>query len=129
MNNENYQRLKFYTITATIINIILFFLFLGVARADNYSVNEVVNAIYKAESGAKTNFPYGIKSIDTKGNVAYAKRICRQSVVNNYKRWLKANKPKCFIEFMRDRFCPLSDSKLNANWVKNVKYWLVKNRG
>jgi len=94
--------------------------------ADTYSVNEIVEAIGQAENSIK--YPYGIKSIDTKGNVEYARKICRNSVINNYKRYVKNGKKGDFLSFMRDRFCPLSDSKLNRYWVDNVKYWLVKAR-
>ena len=104
-----------------------------IAYAETYAIDEIVEAIGKAENGKdwqakEVKYPYGIKSIDTKGDVEYAKQICKNSVVNNYKRWIKAGKLKGFLEFMRDRFCPLSDSKLNQYWVDNVKFWLVRAR-
>lgn len=94
--------------------------------AQDFTVDEVVEAIGKAENSTK--YPYGIKSIDTKGDIEYAKRICRNSVVNNYKRWVKAGKQGDFLEFMSRRYCPINAHKLNKNWVGNVKFWLIRNR-
>jgi hypothetical protein len=90
--------------------------------------DKIVNSIYLAEGGSKTKYPYGIKSIQTNGNKEFARRICSNTVENNWIRWQKAGKTNDFIEFLGARFCPLSDKgdieKLNKNWVRNVKYLL-----
>ena len=104
-------------------------LFLGVlcAIAEDIDFNSYVDAIYKAEGGAKAQYLYGIRSIkyDTPEE---ARRICYNSVKNNYKRWQKACSEGDFVEFMSRRYCPIcakNDPKgVNKNWVNNVKYFL-----
>jgi hypothetical protein len=86
----------------------------------NY-LNKVVKAIYQVEGGAKTKYPYGIKSINTHGDVAKAKRICENTVRNNYARWIKAGREGSFLDFLADRYCPPSaDPQGNVNWKKNI---------
>ena len=89
-----------------------------------FSDIEIVEAIGKAENSKK--FPYGVKSINTGGNVDIARQICLNSVRNGRKRWIKAGKPYDLIIFIGLRYCPPKAHKLNTNWVKNVKYFLKK---
>lgn len=95
------------------------------ARADTwagYSDSQIASAIYLAEGGAKTRFPYGIKSIkcDTKEE---CRQICLNSIKNAKKRWIKAGKPEDFIVFMGRRYSP---PNINPNWVRLVKFFLSK---
>ena len=93
----------------------------------DYSDTEIVNAIGKAENSKK--YPYGIKSIDTKGNAEYARKICFNSVRNGRKRWEQAGKPDDLITFISRRYCPINapdDNGTNKFWVKNVKGFLVQ---
>ena len=88
--------------------------------------NKVADAIYLAENSTK--YPYGIKSINTHGNKAYARKITIQTIINNWKRWEKDGKRQDYIDFLGDRYCPKSaDPKGHAVWAKNVKYFLEKN--
>lgn len=88
-------------------------------------LNKIVNAIYKIENSKK--YPYGIKSIPIKGNSQeererYARRICENTVRNNWIRWQKQNKPGHFLDFLANRYCPVtSDPQGNVNWKKNIK--------
>ena len=96
------------------------------AWATPINVDRLTEAIGKAENSKR--YPYGVKSIDTGGNVAYARKICRQSVVNNIKRWEKAGKPGEFIAFMGARYAPTKGATddpqgLNNHWVKNVTHF------
>lgn len=99
----------------------------ALAMAEDIDFNLYVDAIYKAEGGAKAQYLYGIRSIkyDTPEE---ARKICYNSVKNNYKRWEKAGREGDFVEFMSRRYCPIgakNDPKgVNKNWVKNVKYFL-----
>ena len=101
-------------------------------EVDYYNVdnNIIVNAIYKAEGGKNTKYPYGIVSIDTKGDEEYARKICYNTVRNNKKRFLKQSKYKDYIEFLGSRYCPVGAKNdptgLNKNWIKNVKYFINK---
>lgn len=94
-----------------------------IKEESSINIEKLANAIYLAEGGDKTNFPYGIKSIETKGNKEYAHKICLNSIRNNIKRWHKAGEPEEFIDFMARRYCPISDSSMNYSWPKNVKYF------
>lgn len=96
----------------------------GCAYAENIDVDKLADAIYKAENSKK--YPYGIKSIDTKGDKVYARKICINSINNNLKRYEQSDKSLDFITFMGNRYCPVSEHELNNNWVKNVKYFYYK---
>ena len=109
-----------------ILSLILLLALPSVAWSFEYSDDQIADAIYLAEGGAKTRFPYGIKSIDTKGNKKYARKICLNSIRNARKRWEMANKPEDFIVFMGRRYSP---PHINPNWARLVKYFLNKNNG
>ena len=96
-----------------------------------YTIESIANAIYKAENSVK--YPYGVRSINTHGDKDYARKICLNSIKNNYKRWIKAGKLEDFISFMARRYCPIQgkdltndEKKLNMYWVDNVKFFLKK---
>ena len=100
--------------------IFIFSLITQIAFAE-IQVDRLVESIGKAENSVK--YPYGIKSINTHGDKALARKICRNSVVNNLKRW---DGKGDFIEFMSRRYCPINapdDNGTNRFWVKNVKYF------
>lgn len=88
-------------------------------------VDRITRVIYKIENSQK--YPYGIKSIHIKGwteasRKEYARRICFNTVTNNYSRWLKADKPGEFLDYLANKYCPPSDDKIgNKNWKKNIK--------
>ncbi len=93
------------------------------------NANKLADFIYLVEGGSKTKYPYGIKSIDTGGNIKFARQICLNSIKNNYIRWEKAGKPGDFIQFMGNRWCPVESDKIgNKNWIKNMNWYLKQNR-
>lgn len=82
-------------------------------------VNQIADGIRKIENSTK--FPYGIKSIELKGKTQqekeiYARKICINSINNNFKRWENAGKPGDFFVFMNKRYCPP-----DTNWSNNLK--------
>src|SRR3990167_7113488 len=84
------------------------------------TVNKIVNAIYKAEGGAKTKYPYGIKSVRCTTE-ASCRKVTVNTVRNNFKRWEKAGNPGLFLHFLADRYCPPSVDPIgNRNWKVNV---------
>lgn len=91
---------------------------------DPIYANKIVNVIYLIEGGAKTKWPYGIRSIKTNN----PRQVCLNTVRNNYQRWLKSDKKDDYITFLGNRFCPVSGDKtgLNKNWVRNLKIMLAK---
>lgn len=93
-------------------------------------LNKVVSAIYVIEGGNKTKYPFGIKSINTGGDYIKAKKICENTVKNNYIRWQKAGSKGNYLDFLADRYCPPSaDPQGNINWKKNIKRMVVDNSG
>ena len=90
-------------------------------------VNQVVDAIYKAEGGSKTKHPYGILSIKVKGRNE-ARKACYEVVNWRYAMWLSSGQKESFIKYLSRSYCPvgaLNDPMgLNQNWVKNVNYFM-----
>ena len=84
----------------------------------------LADAIYHAEGGKKASKPYGImfKGCDWQ-HEAYCRKICINTIRNNIKRWEDSGMKNEYLEFLRDRYAPLEHSKLNANWLKNVRYF------
>jgi len=94
----------------------------GPARANDAEyITAVADAIYRVEGGAKTRFPYGIKSVKVSGE-AEARRVCENTIRNNLARWRKAGAQGEYLDFLADRYCPPSvDPTGNFNWKKNIK--------
>ena len=90
--------------------------------ANDINAERIADAIYVIEGGKKTKYPYGIKSINTKGNVIVARKICINTINNTHKRWIAANKPNDFLDFLADRYCPSTcDKQGNKNWKANIR--------
>lgn len=92
----------------------------------DYSDEDIAEAIYVAEGGTQTRYPYGIKSINTHGDREYARKICLTTIRNNRKRFAKQSKCNDFIVFLGSRYCPPGAHRLNKYWVTNVKRILAK---
>lgn len=91
----------------------------------NY-LNKIVSAIYVIEGGNNTKYPYGIKSIKTNN----PRKICENTVRNNYIRWQRAGSKGNYLDFLADRYCPPSADPIgNVNWKKNMKKILADYRG
>lgn len=96
----------------------------GCANAEewqNYSNEQIANAIYKAEN-SKTH-PYGILT-------HYKHTTPRQACINTIKTARRLwNGKEDFVVFLGSRYCPINarnDPKdLNRYWVGNVKAFLV----
>lgn len=81
----------------------------------------LANAVYRAEGGDKAKAPYGILSVDVKGDADKARRIAISTFRNNYGRWIKAGKPGSYLEFLADKYVPpKADPAGNTRWKKNV---------
>lgn len=113
---------------ALIISLLLSATCLAADKLDEKIVDKVVGSIGKIENSK--SYPFGIKSIKIKGNTqaereAYARKICRNTVVNNHARWIKSGQTNKFFEFLGARFCPLTDKedtrKLNQYWISNLR--------
>ena len=108
--------------------LILFVVFINVfpcysQNITDFDANKIADAIYIIEGGAKTKYPYGIKSIKTNN----PRQICLNTVRNNYKRWANNGYRGEFVDFLADRYCPPSaDKQGNINWKKNIRKVLTK---
>ena len=88
--------------------------------------NKVVDAIYKAEGAPKAKVPYGILSVKVSSK-AEARKVCYNTVKNNWGRWEKAGRPGCYLSFLANRYCPVgaeNDNGTNKFWQKNVEAFL-----
>jgi len=78
-------------------------------------VSKIADCIYKVENSK--NFPYGIKSIKTNN----PRKICENTIRNNFFRWKKQGQKGDFLDFLADRYCPAKADKTgNSNWKKNI---------
>lgn len=114
---------------------ILLIAFLIAAAKENaeqydYTDEEYCNAIWMAEGGNKTKYPYGIKSMECE-NAKQCRRICETTVRRNRKRYKQYGHREHdrFISFLAERFAPTrnvsgQEAKLNKNWRKNVEWFL-----
>ena len=98
----------------------------GVSQSNGQQINQrlltcITDAIYKAEGGDKTRFPYGIKSIK---NCHNRRAVCMRTIINNYSRWSGRGD---FIVYLADHYCPAETDFIgHKNWINNVKYFLRK---
>lgn len=101
------------------------------AHAEEYTNDQIVSAIYKAEGGDHAQYPYGIRSVNCESRSDCA-RVCKNTVRNNRERFKKYGYKSYpdFLSFLASRYCPIkadNDPKgLNKNWLKNVKFYLAK---
>lgn len=102
------------------------------AHASEYSDEEIVNAIRKAEG----TWTYGIKSVACATEIE-CREICFNTVKNNRKRYKEYGYKRysSYIEFLQSKYCPTkgrnlsaSERRLNRNWLKNVKWFLEHNQ-
>ena len=86
-------------------------------------------AVKYAENNPKN---FGVLSEDF-ATADEANNILNNSIRNNYIRWLLANKPGTFVDFMRDRWAPIGAENdptgLNPYWNDNVRKSLRQQLG
>jgi len=94
---------------------------------NKYREDALLYAIWNADGGNKTKYPFGIRSINCEG-YDDCKRICRNTIRNNISRFSNRGKDdkRSYLQFLRDRYAPLSDSPLNRNWLPNILFFLDK---
>lgn len=105
-------------------------------HAEHYTDDEFADAIFEAEGGEKAKYLYGIMSVRYKGE-ADARRICLNTIRDNRKRYAEYGHKEypTFLEFLASRYAPTRGKgmtkyakKLNKNWLRNVRYFLKKDR-
>ena len=103
-----------FTIIAVVVLVVMM---ISMAHSAEYTNDQIANAIYKTENSKK--YPYGVKSINTNGNEAYARKICLNSIRNARKSCVGQDLIVC----MGNRYSPPAT---NPNWVRLVKHFLAK---
>lgn len=99
--------------------IIIILLLTNAAHAAETEINvpRLADAIYRAEGGSKTRYPYGIMSVKT----ANPRAVCITTINNRLKLW-DGRRP--FIPFLADKYCPKSADPIgHARWIKNVNFF------
>lgn len=103
---------------------LLIYLTLCFQPLETKTVNQIADGIKKVEGSLRV--PYGIETIPLKGKTkkakeVYARKICINSINNNWERYNKAGKSGDFLVFMNRRYCPK-----NMNWSVNLRSILMK---
>jgi hypothetical protein len=94
---------------------------MSAACLSDETAGKIADAIYKVEGGAKAKVPYGILSVKVKDEND-ARRICLNTIRNNWKRWEKAGSEGKYLDFLANRYCPESaDPVGNSRWKKNIR--------
>jgi len=116
--------------------IVCFLILIGLCftvEGADWTDNQIADAIYRAENSDK--YPYGIKSIDTKGDKDYARKICLNTIHNQRIRHRLGKCPEDLRDTEHDyltclwyRYCNPRLHPLNLNWLSNVKHFLKKGR-
>lgn len=90
------------------------------AQLSSNQVQIICRCIYLAEGADKATWLYGIKSVHYK-DAADARRICINSIRNDYQRWVDSGQHEGYFSFMSKIYCPL-DAEI---WARNVEiiYW------
>lgn len=113
-----------------LVGIVLLISSCSIAHADTINPEKLADAIYRAEGGAKAQYPYGIRSVKC-DTVAECRKICINTIKANVRRWNKYGHRThdSFLAFLASRYAPVKNAtndpkKLNRHWLKNVSYFL-----
>jgi hypothetical protein len=94
----------------------------GATNLNQHLIDRIADAIYIAEGGPNTNYPYGIKSVKT----THYRRTCELTIVHNYRLW---NGRGDFIVYLGNHYCPAETDFIgHKNWINNVKWYMRKDK-
>ena len=100
------------------------------AQAEVYDSSDICDAIYVIEGAEKTRHPYGILSVPCNGE-ADCRDVCLNTVENTFTSWQADGSQGDFLEALARRYAPVNsdtDNGTNQYWLKNVKYYLAKEK-
>ena len=89
------------------------------------TVEQIADAIYLAEGGAKTAHPYGIMAHYQHTS---PRQACINTILHAQKDW---DGKGDFIEYLAKRYAPVgckNDNGTNKFWAQNVKYFMGKKK-
>lgn len=94
-------------------------------RMPAIEANALADAIWHAEGGRLTRFPYGIKSIHVRSEYD-ARTVCLNTINHWWRNWNLAGKPGDFVAYLGDSYCPrAADPSGHGYWIENV-HWFLK---
>ena len=115
--------------------ILIYILFLNIlpscqpAFAQDYTNDEIADAVFKSEGGMKAQYWYGIRSVKY-DSLEEARKICLNTIRNQRKRHSNHECSFTYLECLANRYAPRNvtndPNNLNRYWLKNVKYFLNK---
>lgn len=91
-----------------------------------YSLNQWCKAIFMAEGGEATRYPYGILA---KYKHTTPLQSCHNTVKHKYSNWVKEGRKGAFLAYLGAKYCPIGSNIDNGtckNWPFNVQWWLKK---
>jgi len=98
------------------------------SRMPRDEADKLADAIWHAEGGRLTKYPYGIKSVRV-SSVSEARQVCLNTINHWWRNWALAGKPGAFVEYLGDSYCPRSaDPKGHEYWIDNVNWFLTHPR-
>ena len=84
------------------------------------SDEQIADAVYRIEGGARARVPYGILSVKVR-DASHARLVCLATIRNNRIRWIKAGQPGSYLDYLADKYCPRSADPIgNKNWKRNI---------
>lgn len=98
-----------------------------IQQVPSVNTNAIADAIYVAEGGKKTRFPYGIslkKSGIQTADEADARKICLNTISHALNDWRVGGSKGNFIDFLSLRYC----HENHKNWAKMVKSIMIKQK-
>ena len=98
-----------------------------VQQVSSINTNAIANAIYVAEGGDKTKYPYGIskkKSGIQTLNKDDARKICINTIGHAYNDWKAKGSKGDFIDFLSLKYCPEN----HIHWAKMIKSIMAKQK-
>ena len=127
---ESYKTVRgiaFGVSISLLIWLLLFLIYATTVKA--YTNDEIADAIFWAEGGNNTNYPYGIRSVSCEGQQD-CRKICINTIRNNRKRYEKYGfkRHDTYLKFLASRYAPSKADNdptgLNRHWLRNVTYLL-----
>jgi len=126
---------NFWTFILIIIIALMTIFVLGkrMGWCEEYTNEQIADAIYIIEGGSKAQFAYGIRSVKY-STLAKARRICLNTIRNNRIRYAKYGYKQYpdYLSFLQSRYCPtkgklsIAEKKLNGNWLRNLRKQLAR---
>ena len=92
-------------------------------KSEEYSAQEICNAIYIIEGKEQARQPYGIETIEC-GSKRECEQICLNTVNNNRRRYAEYGHKEynTYLKFLASRYCPVNQE----NWLRMLKFYLEK---